>query len=125
MAQPRASTEESRERKVALFWTLCQAHETRRPITQQEIVEHLMIDEQPSTTKVPRRKRAYDGNDNAHRQKFERDKAAIRDLGFEILTVRNEFDVDAYAIDPTSVYVPAIDFSPAELSVVSSAIALL
>jgi predicted DNA-binding transcriptional regulator YafY len=125
MAQPRASTEESRERKVALFWTLCQAHETRRPITQQEIVENLMIDELPVMTKVPRRKRAYDGNDNAHRQKFERDKAAIRDLGFEILTERNEFDVDAYSIDPSSVYVPAIEFSADELDVVTSAMALL
>src|SRR3974390_2187342 len=125
MTQSRVSAEEMRERKIALFWTLVRAHETGRPITQQEIVESLTIDDLPAKTKIPKKKRAYDGQDNAFRQKFERDKAAIRDLGFEILTVRNEGDVDAYAIDPASVYVPAIALTPEEIDVVNSALAVL
>lgn len=121
----RSGTEESRERKIALFWTLVRAHENRAPMTQDEIVKCLMIDEFPVTTKVPKRKLAYDGNENAHRQKFERDKAAIRDLGFEITTTKNDAGVDGYAIDPSSIFVPPIELTSEERNVVSWATRLL
>ncbi len=121
----RSGTEESRERKIALFLTLVRAFENGTPITQEEIVASLTIDDFESTGKVPKKKLAYDGNDNAYRQKFERDKAAIRDLGFEILTTKTLFDVDGYSIDPSSVYVPAIDFSDDELTVAAWSVQLL
>ena len=121
----RGSTEESRERKIALFWTLVLAFENSRPITQDEIVKTLMVDEYPVTTRVPRRKLAYEGNDNAFRQKFERDKAAIRDLGYEISTTKTLFDVDGYSIDPASVFVPALDFLPHEFAIVNWSTQLL
>jgi proteasome accessory factor C len=121
----RGGTEESRERKIALFMTLVRAFETQTPITQEEIVANLTIDEFPVTSLVPKRKAAYEGNENAFRQKFERDKAAIRDLGFEITTTKNDYGVDAYCIDPASVYVPSIEFSDDELNLVSWATSLL
>ncbi len=125
MSTMRGGTEESRERKIALFMTLVHAFENQSPITQEEIVSHLTIDEFPVTTIVPKRKLAYEGNENAFRQKFERDKAAIRDLGFEITTTKNSYGADAYCIDPASVYVPSIDFSDEEFDLVSWATSLL
>ncbi len=125
MATIRSGTEESRERKIALFWTLVRAFENGTPITQEEIVNSLMIDVYPVADRVPKRKLAYEGNDNAHRQKFERDKAAIRDLGFEITTTRTVGDVEGYAIDPTSVFVPAIELSEDEMYLVAWATNLL
>jgi len=121
----RAATEESRERKIALFWTLVHAKTTGQPITQDEIVARLMIDDLSSTGKIPRRKRAYDGNDNATRQKFERDKAAIRDLGFDITTVKTLDGVDAYEIDPASVFAPPLGLTDDERALVSWAVSLL
>jgi predicted DNA-binding transcriptional regulator YafY len=121
----RAGTEESRERKIALFMTLVHAFENQSPMTQEEIVAHLRIDEFPVTTVVPKRKLAYDGNENAFRQKFERDKAAIRDLGFELTTTKNSYGVDAYCIDPSSVYVPSIAFEDEELDLLAWATRLL
>jgi proteasome accessory factor C len=121
----RGGTEESRERKIALFWTLVRAFENNSPLSQEEIVNSLLIDEYPVTGKVPKRKRAYDGNENAHRQKFERDKAAIRDLGFEITTTKTPYETDGYSIDPSSVFVPAIEITDDELNVVSWATRLL
>ena len=121
----RAATEESRDRKISLFWTLVHAKTSGQPITQDEIVARLMIDDLSSEGKIPRRKRAYDGNDNATRQKFERDKAAIRDLGFEITTVKTPEGVDAYEIDPASVFAPPLGLSDEERAVVSWAVSLL
>ena len=45
------------------------------------------------------------------RQKFERDKARIRELGFDIETVTNDDGSVGYRIDPTSGYAPPIYFS--------------
>ncbi len=125
MSTMRGGTEESRERKIALFMTLVRAFENQSPITQEEIVGQLRIDEFPVTTTIPKRKLAYEGNENAFRQKFERDKAAIRDLGFELTTTKNAYGADAYCIDPASVYVPAIEFSDDELNLVGWATRLL
>ncbi len=122
---PRAGTEESRERKIALFWTLVRAFETGQPITQQEIISSLRIDDVTSHKRIPPRKLAYDGNENAHRQKFERDKAAIRDLGFEISTTKTPDGLDAYSIDPTSVFAPPLGLTDDERAVVEWAVALL
>jgi hypothetical protein len=78
--------EEARERKIALFWTLVQSFERRSPISQEEIISTLKIDDLRAAGTAPRKKLAYVGAADAVRQKFERDKAAIRDMGFEIST---------------------------------------
>ena len=119
---PRVGAEASRERVVALVLLLQRAFSESRPVTQDEIVRDLMIDEYPATSKIPRKVMAYAGNDSAVRQKFERDKARIRDLGFQIETVTRADDLVGYQIDPSSGYTPPIHFTPDERRVVATAL---
>jgi hypothetical protein len=51
-------------------------------LSQEEIVRNLEIDAYPESSKGPQKVRAYQGSEAAVRQKFERDKARIRELGF-------------------------------------------
>lgn len=122
MSSPRAGTESSRERIVALVLLLQRAYSDARPLTQDEIVHDLKIDEYPATSKAPKKVSAYLGNDTAIRQKFERDKARIRDLGFQIETVTRPDDLIGYQIDPSSGYSAPIHFTPEERRVVATAL---
>ena len=122
MSTSRAGVEPSRERIVALVLLLQRAYSDHRPLTQEEIVRDLKVDEYPSTSKTPKKVLAYVGNDTAVRQKFERDKARIRDLGFQIETVLRPDDLTGYQIDPSSGYAPPIHFTPAERRVVATAL---
>jgi proteasome accessory factor C len=122
LSSPRAGAEPSRERIVALVLLLQRAYTDARPLTQDEIVRDLKIDEYPATSKFPKKVAAYVGNDTAVRQKFERDKARIRDLGFQIETVTRPDDLVGYQIDPSSGYAPPIHFTPAERRVVATAL---
>ena len=87
MSTIRGGIEQSRERLVALILLLQRAWSDGRPLTQEEIIRELKVDEYPASSKGPKKVRAYEGNEGAVRQKFERDKARIRDLGFDIETV--------------------------------------
>jgi len=118
MSTIRGGTEQSRERLVALVLLLQRAWTDARPLTQEEIIRELKVDEYPVSSKGPKKVRAYEGNDGAVRQKFERDKARIRDLGFEIETVTLPDDSVGYRIDPSSGYAPVIHFDEAEQRVV-------
>ena len=122
MSSPRAGAEPSRERVVALVLLLQRAHDDARPLTQDEIVRDLKVDEYPATSKFPKKVVAYAGHAAAVRQKFERDKARIRDLGFQIETVTRADDLVGYQIDPRSGYAPPIHFTPAERRVVATAL---
>lgn len=82
----RDALEESRERLVALT-LLLQSATRQRPLTQETIVSEMLIDEYPVRASGPRKVRAYQGGESAIRQKFERDKAKIRELGMQIETV--------------------------------------
>ena len=118
------AAEPSRERVVALVLALQRAFRENHPLTQEEIVRELRIDEYPTTAKSPKKVRAYDGNDTAVRQKFERDKARIRDLGFAIETVVRPDGLTGYQIDPSSVYAPPLHFTPEEYRVVATALGI-
>ena len=117
----RSGVEQSRERLVALVLLLQRAWR-HGVLTQDEIVRELKIDEFPVSARGPRKVLAYTGNEGAVRQKFERDKAKIRDLGFEIETVTNDGGGVGYRIDPASGYAPLIYFSPDEERVVKLAL---
>jgi len=121
MSAIRGGVEQSRERLVALVLLLQRAWR-HGALTQEEIVRELKIDEFPVSSKGPRKVLAYAGNEGAVRQKFERDKARIRELGFEIETVVNDDSSVGYRIDPSSGYAPLIYFSPAEERVVKMAL---
>ncbi len=118
MSSIRGGIEQSRERLVALVLLLQRAWSDGRPLTQEEIIRDLKVDEYPVSSKGPKKIRAYEGNDGAVRQKFERDKARIRELGFDIETVNLPGDAVGYRIDPASGYAPAIHFSDDERRVV-------
>ncbi len=115
------SAEESRERLVALT-LLLQNASASRPLTQEAIVAELMVDEFPTSSRGPRKVRAYTGSAGAVRQKFERDKARIRDLGWQIETVVLSDGAVGYWIDPTSATAPPLAFSDAEERVVRLAL---
>jgi hypothetical protein len=91
-------------------------------LSQEEIVRNLEIDAYPGDAKGPQKVRAYQGGETAVRQKFERDKARIRELGFEIETVTKGDGVVGYRIDPSSGYAPLIYFTPDEERVVQMAL---
>ena len=119
MATSRAA-EESRERLVALV-LLLQSATRHAPLTQETIVRELLVDDDPTAKRV-RKVRAYQGSDGAVRQKFERDKAKIRELGFQIDTVDLDAGSVGYWIDPDSATAPRIDFTDDEERVVRLAL---
>ena len=120
----RGGVEQSRERLVALVLLLQRAY-AYGPLTQEEILRELKIDEFPVAAKGPRKVLAYEGTESTVRQKFERDKARIRDLGFEIETVTKDDGSVGYRIDPTSGYAPTIYFTDEEERVVRLALRFL
>ena len=121
MSSIRGGVEQSRERLIALVLLLQRAW-SYGALTQDQIVRELRIDEFPVSAKGPRKILAYEGNDGAVRQKFERDKARIRELGFEIETVPGDDGAVGYRIDPSSGYAPLIYFTPEEERVVRLAL---
>jgi len=123
MSSIRGGVEQSRERLIALVLLLQRAWQYG-PLTQEQIVRDLLIDEYPVSANGPRKVHAYEGNEGAVRQKFERDKARIRELGFEIETVANDDGSVGYKIDPSSGYAPLIYFTPEEERVVKLALRL-
>ncbi len=123
MASIRGEVEGRRERLMALVLML-QAASRARPLTQDEIVKNLRVDEYPSQGKIPRKVLAYQGSETAVRQKFERDKADIRELGFAIETVPLDDGGTGYFVDPEAAYAPPIHFSEDELRIVGVALRL-
>jgi len=121
MSSIRGGVEQSRERLIALVLLLQRAWQYGS-LTQEEIVRELKIDEFPVSAKGPRKIPAYEGNEGAVRQKFERDKARIRELGFEIETDNKADGAVGYRIDPSSGYAPLIYFTPDEERVVRLAL---
>src|ERR1017187_8096319 len=121
MSSTSNTNDQSRERLVALV-LLLQSVFPDATLSQEEIVRNLEIDAYPQSAKGPQKVRAYQGSDTAVRQKFERDKARIRDLGFEIDTVTSADGMVGYRIDPASGYAPLIGFSPDEERVVQMAL---
>lgn len=121
MSSIRGGVEQSRERLIALVLLLQRAWQYGA-LSQDEIVRELKIDEFPVSAKGPKKIPAYEGNEGAVRQKFERDKARIRELGFEIETVAREDGGVGYRIDPSSGYAPLLYFTPDEERVVRLAL---
>ena len=123
MSTIRGAVEQSRERLIALVLLLERAWQYGA-LTQDQIVRDLRIDEYPVSAKGPRKVLAYEGNEGAVRQKFERDKVRIRELGFEIETETRDDGAVGYKVDPSSGYAPLIYFTPAEERVVRLALRL-
>ncbi len=115
--------EESRERQLALTLLLQEAS-AQCPLTQDDIISQLTIDEYPVDPKRPRKVRAYQGSDEAVRQMFERDKKRIRQLGYQIETVAMDGGSTGYWIDDDAVGATNLDLSDDEEAVIRTALAL-
>lgn len=123
MASIRGEVEGRRERLIALV-LLLQGASRSAPLTQETVVDNLKVDEYPLTGKRPRKVIAYEGSPVAVRQKFERDKADIRELGFQIETVNLDDGNVGYWIDPRGAYAPPLHFTDEESRVVQLALRL-
>ncbi|MGH9019711.1 MAG: helix-turn-helix transcriptional regulator [Acidimicrobiales bacterium] len=123
MAAIRGEVEVRRERLVALV-LLLQGASRAAPLTQEAIIANLKVDESPAPGRAPRKVLAYQGSAVAVRQKFERDKADIRELGFQIETVVVDDGATGYWIDPRGAYAPPIHFTDEESRVVQLALRL-
>lgn len=115
-----AAAEPSRERVTALLLLLIQAFKDKKPVTQDEIVRDLKIDDYTSNS--GRKVQAYVGQGPTTRQKFERDKDRIREKGAQIETVMRSDEQTGYWIDPASLYSPPIHFTADERRVVAAAV---
>jgi proteasome accessory factor BC len=123
VATIRGEVESRRERLIALV-LLLQGASRAAPLTQETIVANLKVDEYPVSGPVPKKIRAYEGSAVAVRQKFERDKADIRELGFQIETVALDDGAVGYWIDAGGAYAPPLHFSEEESRVVALALRL-
>jgi len=119
----RGEVEGRRERLIALV-LLLQGASRHAPLSQETIVANLKVDEFPVGAKGPRKIRAYEGSAVAVRQKFERDKADIRELGFQIETLNLDDGTVGYWIDPRGAYAPPLHFTDEEARVVQLALRL-
>ena len=119
----RSSVEESRERLVALT-LLLQSASRERPLSQETIVTELLIDEYPQRGRSPRKVHAYEGSPVAVRQKFERDKVRIRELGWQIETIALPEGGVGYWIDADSVMAPVLHWDDEERRVIQLALRL-
>ncbi len=108
----------ARERVASLTLLLIQAHDAGRSLTQDEIVRTLEVDD----PRGGRRVAAYQGSDVAIRQKFERDKAQIRDNGLRVRSVQGDDQLYRYFIDPADTFAPPLDFTEEERRVVALAL---
>ncbi len=108
----------ARERVASLTLLLMAAHDSGRPLTQDEIVDRLEVDDPASGRRVA----AYQGSDIAIRQKFERDKAQIRDNGLRLSSLQGEDQLYRYSLDPAETFAPAVEFTDDERRVVALAL---
>ena len=81
MAPKPKSADQKRDRLMALVLLLQNATKNS-PLTQDEIIRDLTIDDPKSNRLI----KAYEGDRLATRQKFERDKKDIRSNGIQIET---------------------------------------
>jgi predicted DNA-binding transcriptional regulator YafY len=121
MAEYRGDVEQSRERQAALLFALESATKSR-PLTLETIIDSLKVDEYPAVKGRQRKVPAYEGSPEAIRQKFERDKDAIRSQGIEIQRVTLDNSQGGYWVDPNAHYAPTMDFTPEEERVVAAAL---
>ena len=119
MAPKPKSSDPKRDRLMALVLLLQNATKDK-PLTQDEIIRDLTIDD-PKSNKLMK---AYEGDRLAVRQKFERDKKDIRSNGIQVETSVSGDGTSGYWIDADSMAAVGIFFDEQEERVIRLALRL-
>jgi len=119
MAPKTKGGDPKRDRLMALVLLLQNATKDN-PLTQDEIIRDLTIDDPKSNKLI----KAYEGDRLATRQKFERDKKDIRSNGIQIETKVAEDGTSGYWIEKDSMAAVGIIFNEQEERVVRLALRL-
>src|ERR687890_2080121 len=106
------------------------AKDTEKLIRQLSLISFLMAQGRPvSALEIKREVEGYsDMNDDAFARRFYADRAELESLGIELKVdkpAEGYYEAENYSLPPENFYLPAIEFTDAELSALRMALTLL
>jgi proteasome accessory factor BC len=106
------------------------AKDTEKLIRQLSLISFLMANRRPvSALEIKQEVEGYSSmNDDAFARRFYADRAELESLGISLQVDRPAegfFEAELYALPPENYYLPAIEFSDAELAALRTALGLL
>jgi predicted DNA-binding transcriptional regulator YafY len=106
------------------------AKDTEKLIRQLSLISFLMANRRPvSALEIKQEVEGYSSmNDDAFARRFYADRAELESLGISLQVEKpgeGFFEAELYALPPENYYLPAIEFSDAELAALRTALALL
>jgi proteasome accessory factor BC len=109
---------------------LAVAKDTEKLIRQLSLISFLMANRRPvSALEIKQEVEGYSSmNDDAFARRFYADRAELESLGISLQVEKpgeGFFEAELYALPPENYYLPAIEFSDAELAALRTALALL
>jgi predicted DNA-binding transcriptional regulator YafY len=106
------------------------AKDTEKLIRQLSLISFLMAERRPVTAlEIKQEVEGYSGmNDDAFARRFYADRAELESLGIELKVdkpAEGYYEAENYSLPPQNFYLPAIEFSDAELGALRTALSLL
>jgi proteasome accessory factor C len=106
------------------------AKDTEKLIRQLSLISFLMAERRPVTAlEIKQEVEGYSGmNDDAFARRFYADRAELESLGIELKVEKpaeGYYEAENYTLPPENFYLPAIEFTDAELGALRTALSLL
>jgi predicted DNA-binding transcriptional regulator YafY len=106
------------------------AKDTEKLIRQLSLISFLMAERRPITAlEIKQEVEGYSGmNDDAFARRFYADRAELESLGIELKVdkpAEGYYEAENYSLPPENFYLPAIEFSDAELGALRMSLSLL
>src|ERR671920_830084 len=106
------------------------AKDTEKLIRQLSLISFLMAERRPVTAlEIKQEVEGYSGmNDDAFARRFYADRAELESLGIDLKVDKpadGSYEAESYTLPPENFYLPAIEFSDAELGALRMALSLL
>ena len=106
------------------------AKDTEKLVRQLSLISFLMAERRPVTAlEIKSEVEGYSGmNDDAFARRFYADRAELDSLGIELRVegpAEGSYDSESYTLPPENFYLPAIEFTDAELGALRTALSLL
>src|SRR4051794_20199289 len=106
------------------------AKDTEKLIRQLSLISFLMAERRPITAlEIKQEVEGYSGmNDDAFARRFYADRAELESLGIELKVdkpAEGYYEAENYSLPPENFYLPAIEFTDAELGALRMALTLL
>jgi proteasome accessory factor BC len=106
------------------------AKDTEKLIRQLSLISFLMAERRPVTAlEIRREVEGYSGmNEDAFARRFYADRAELESLGIELKVEKpteGSYEAENYTLPPENFYLPAIEFTDAELGALRTALSLL